>query len=547
MNKMNKVIETALFFLLCIQGIALVVGSTNSNFNHNYWFNSHISLDPNSNQVEGETESINFYHNTEAAGEEINIKKDKNGDGNNNNLGNHIDNVAMFFHGPSRSHHDVDPTQPHTQHSQSFIAMGECAFVFHDRNNHWDEDDYYFDDEDDEDEDEDDDNDGHSSMLSNASIRQRVSATRASYSQGHNNNKNVDVNANRQQQRKKSTTHMGALNMSNQKFHRNQPLKSPSSSSLTSLLKVRGGATAAAPVADEFAKRLFAAATVTVLYEGVMGHCLEFLKIAMQTAPVGSATYMTILRTITSQKGIFGLWDGFLPWGFVQAVCKGGIFGLAHAMAKTYLKPLVDQNILPEQAALTLAGGIAGGVQGFVLSPLLLLKTRVMTNPVFRENMTLLRTTLLSLTIGFEVVKNEGILALMKGADIFAIKRVFDWSTRYYFSDMFKSIMLHYGYGINGVLRPAEKIMASLLSGTASTLVTLPLDVIVAKSQDAKKAGVKVSAWETFIQDYKESGLKGLYDANMMGFEARLVHVCLTTVVMQFGSPLMFEYLFGNK
>ena len=74
MNKMNRVIETILFFFISLQGIALVVGSTNSNFNHNYWFNRQISLDPNSYQVKGETESINFYHDTEAACEETNMK-----------------------------------------------------------------------------------------------------------------------------------------------------------------------------------------------------------------------------------------------------------------------------------------------------------------------------------------------------------------------------------------------------------------------------------------------------------------------------------------
>ena len=102
-------------------------------------------------------------------------------------------------------------------------------------------------------------------------------------------------------------------------------------------------------------------------------------------------------------------------------------------------------------------------------------------------------------------------------------------------------------FGVDGVLTKGDRIVASLLGGTASTLCTLPLDVIVAKSQDAKKAGVKVSALETFMKDYKEGGMKGLYDANMMGFEARLAHVCLTTVVMQMGSPMMFDYLFGKK
>ena len=89
-------------------------------------------------------------------------------------------------------------------------------------------------------------------------------------------------------------------------------------------------------------------------------------------------------------------------------------FGLAHAVAKANLTPLAENGIMPELVALTLAGGIAGGFQGFVLSPTLLLKTRVMTNPVFREKMSLVKTTLLSLTIGFDVVKNEGIGALMK-------------------------------------------------------------------------------------------------------------------------------------
>merc|ERR1712127_537331 len=124
----------------------------------------------------------------------------------------------------------------------------------------------------------------------------------------------------------------------------------------------------------------------------------------------------------------------------------------------------------PEIMALTLAGGIAGGFQGFVLSPTLLLKTRVMTNPVFREKMSLWRTTMLSFAIGFEVVKNEGVFALMKGSDIFALKRVFDWSTRYFFSDMFEALMLSLGKGANGVLSPGEKIIASLLGGTASTI-----------------------------------------------------------------------------
>lgn len=112
------------------------------------------------------------------------------------------------------------------------------------------------------------------------------------------------------------------------------------------------------------------------------------------------------------------------------------------------------------------------------------------------------------------------------------------------FSDVFESaIRIHKGVSS---LTATEKIIASLLGGTASTVSTLPLDVLVAKTQDAKKAGVSVSAWKLFKDDLREKGWGGLYDSYMRGFEARLLHVCFTTVVMKVGSPLMYDALFNR-
>lgn len=194
--------------------------------------------------------------------------------------------------------------------------------------------------------------------------------------------------------------------------------------------------------------------------------------------------------------------------------------------------------------ALTLAGGIGGGFQGYVLSPTLLLKTRVMTNPVFREKMSLFKTTLLSFTIGFDVVRQEGLLTLMKGSNVFAMKRVFDWATRYYFADLFEATMVAYKKG--QALTLAEKSAASFLGGVASTCCTLPLDVLVAKTQDAKKAGVKVSAIQLFNDELKEKGWSGLRQSYMKGFEARLAHVCLTVVVMKTMAPVVYQILFPD-
>lgn len=369
-----------------------------------------------------------------------------------------------------------------------------------------------------DDEDEDDDNDdGHSSMLSNASVKRTRTRARISTNRGS-----------REALASSTNTH----------------LPSPVTSATLSALRGGSKGTVSGILGSEVVKRLYVTALVTLVFEALVGHILEFFKIVMQTRDDGSS-YGTVVREITLEKGILGLWDGFVPWGVVQAVGKGAVFGLAHAAAKDLLVPLAQDGMLPMAAALTLAGGIGGGFQGYVLSPTLLLKTRVMTNPVFREPMSLWRTVYLSMRIGFDVVQTEGFWTLMKGANVFATKRVFDWASRYFFADWLEQVFIQLKNG--QPLTIAEKSAASLLGGVASTCVTLPLDVLVAKTQDAKKAGVKVSAWTLFRDELREKGLSGLKDSYMRGFEARLLHVCLTTLVIKTGTPVAYEALYGKQ
>ena len=47
-------------------------------------------------------------------------------------------------------------------------------------------------------------------------------------------------------------------------------------------------------------------------YEFVLGHYLEFVKIAKQTQYHRS--YFDLTKDMISQKGLKGVWDGFFPW-----------------------------------------------------------------------------------------------------------------------------------------------------------------------------------------------------------------------------------------
>ena len=397
--------------------------------------------------------------------------------------------------------------------------------------------------ESDDEDDEDDDDDGHSSMLSNASLRRaRVTSSgtftppksaAAENAQDTTTTSDVSVSHTKRDTTKSVfSIRDRTVQSSNALFARN------------SALSIRGGAVASSNMGSEFTKRLIVAAIVTLVYEACLGHFFEFCKVVKQTSPPGTS-YTSIIQSITAEKGIMALWDGFVPWGVVQAVFKGSVFGLAYAVASSILLPLADQGKISELMALTLAGGIAGGFQGYVLSPTLLLKTRVMTNPIFREKMTLLETTLQSFRIGFDVVAEEGIGALMKGSTVFATKRVFDWSTRFLFADIISSQIRKQQGGT--ALTTKQKISSDLVSGLLSTLVTLPLDVIVSKTQDAKKAGVSVSAWTLFQEELKETGWSGVAETYMSGFVARLAHVCCTTVAMKTGTSAVYDAFFGEK
>mmetsp|Transcript_25039 Transcript_25039/g.52052 ORF Transcript_25039/g.52052 Transcript_25039/m.52052 type:complete len:269 (-) Transcript_25039:389-1195(-) len=268
----------------------------------------------------------------------------------------------------------------------------------------------------------------------------------------------------------------------------------------------------------------------------------------MQTSTAETYNYADSIKSITSEKGLVGLWDGFIPWGIVQSVSKGAVFGMAHTLASQVLLPMAqgDDATLPLPVAMTLAGGIAGGFQGFALSPTLLLKTRVMTDPVFRENMSIWKTLYLSATIGYNVVRTEGVHSLMKGSGVFSTKRVFDWSTRYFFADWFEAVFSR-SLKEGEVLSFSQKSAASLLGGVLSTYCTLPLDVLVSKIQDAKKAKDKVSALALFRQDIEEKGWNGVRNSYMRGFNARLLHVCLTVVVLKTLSPVVYNWLFGSQ
>lgn len=284
---------------------------------------------------------------------------------------------------------------------------------------------------------------------------------------------------------------------------------------------------------------------VTLTFECFCGHQLEYLKILRQTT---MQPYGVILRDILARKGVMGLWDGFVPWGLLQSVSKGAVFGLANANIKRGLRaePGSAQRYrfgLSPGLADTIAGAGAGGVQGLVLSPTLLLKTRVMTDPRYHAatsgNVSAARASLESFRLGTRVITDEGVGSLMKGAGTFAAKRVGDWGTRFALTNAAESALFGRHHGLSYL----QQIQASLIGGFLSALSTIPLDVAVANLQAASSAGASVSPLGAFLQQYRSGGVNGVLGFATRGFVARATHVALTTVVVKTGSSFVTNVL----
>lgn len=70
--------------------------------------------------------------------------------------------------------------------------------------------------------------------------------------------------------------------------------------------------------------------------------------------------------------------DGYFPWGSIQCFAKGATLGFGQALGRKHL-----QGKVKDSTAEVLSGGIGGAFQGLVMSPILLLKTRVITGALF--------------------------------------------------------------------------------------------------------------------------------------------------------------------
>lgn len=174
-----------------------------------------------------------------------------------------------------------------------------------------------------------------------------------------------------------------------------------------------------------------------------------------------------------------------------------------------------------------------------VLSPLLLLKTQVMTDPVFRGNLS--NPIAKSLQVGVSLVTTQGLGGLMRGSLLFSFKRVIDWISRYFFTGELEQALLF--RHPNRPLTTRQVLTCAVIGGLLSTAVTMPLDMLVSIIQKAQKT--TGSTWSIVYDTFWTNSID--FQSLSRGFTARALHVIFTTMVMRQAVPWVYnKWVYSN-
>lgn len=151
------------------------------------------------------------------------------------------------------------------------------------------------------------------------------------------------------------------------------------------------------------------------------------------------------------------------------------------------------------------AGGIAGGVEGFLSYPLEFAKTRVQ----LREKKGV-PTPQNPFTVVTQVYRKEGIRAVYKGCGPLVIGSVGKDGVRFLFFDQIKEA---FADPETGSLTPVRNLLAGMTAGIAAsvTAVTPSERIKTAMIDDARHEKRFRSGWHATTTIWKEQGIFGLY------------------------------------
>ncbi|TGZ77792.1 mitochondrial carrier [Ascodesmis nigricans] len=237
-----------------------------------------------------------------------------------------------------------------------------------------------------------------------------------------------------------------------------------------------------------------------------LGQPLEVTK--TQMAANRGDNILRSVQKVWGRGGVFGFYQGLIPWAWIEASTKGAVLIFVSAEAEHYARV---GGASPFTAGIT--GGVIGGVaQAYATMGFC---TCMKTVEITRHKQAASGVKPPSTFVVFgEIYKKEGIKGINKGVNAVAIRQMTNWGSRFGLSRLAEDgIRKITGKEEGAALGAWEKILASTVGGGLSAW-NQPIEVIRVEMQSKKEdpnrpKKLTVSSAAKYI--YQQNGIKGLY------------------------------------
>ncbi|KAI1387018.1 mitochondrial carrier [Hypoxylon trugodes] len=215
------------------------------------------------------------------------------------------------------------------------------------------------------------------------------------------------------------------------------------------------------------------------------------------------------IRKTWRRGGLFGFYQGLMPWALIEASTKGAILILTSTEVEYYARTQFDVS----KTVAGFLGGTAGGAAQAYLT--MGMTTCMKTVEVTRaKNMQGGQQVPRTMATFFNIIRTKGIRGVNKGVNAVALRQITGWSSRIGISRMAEGwIRSVTGKSKEQKLGIGEKVAASTIGGALSCW-NQPFEVLRVEMQSLKADPTRPASptmVSTFKHIVKESGPQGLF------------------------------------
>ncbi|KAI9316783.1 mitochondrial carrier domain-containing protein [Dichotomocladium elegans] len=252
-------------------------------------------------------------------------------------------------------------------------------------------------------------------------------------------------------------------------------------------------------------KNLALGATLNLFEVSTLGQPFEVIK--TQLAANRGQSLVQALKAIYSRGGVFGFYQGLIPWAWIEASTKGAVLLFT---ASEFEFRALSAGASPFMAGII--GGMTGGIaqaystMGFC--------TFMKTVEVTRHKSAVKESTL---KVASDIFKREGIAGINKGVNAVAVRQCTNWASRFGITRFTQEsiIKARYGDAPDAAKKATalDKAIASMVGGALSCW-NQPIEVIRVEMQSQVQAEgrpQKMSIISATKWIYKNNGVSGFY------------------------------------